>query len=88
MFIKPTTRNSFAKAIVCSVISSTMLCESEYGGIVQAESPEWIPASSICSITPATYTSVPSDKASTSTSIAFSKNLSIRIGCSNFVFPT
>ena len=28
--------------------------ESEYGGTMQVESPEWMPASSMCSITPQT----------------------------------
>ena len=40
------------------------------GGKLQAESPECIPASSICCIIPATKTSLPSDIASTSTSMA------------------
>ena len=44
--------------------------ESERGGSEQAESPEWMPASSICSMMPATNTSLPSQSASTSTSIA------------------
>ena len=50
------------------------------GGKLHAESPECIPASSICCITPATKTFFPSDIASTSTSIALSINLSIKIG--------
>ena len=55
---------------------------NEYGGKEHALSPECIPASSICSIIPATTTSCPSDIASTSTSVASGKNLSISIGCS------
>ena len=50
--------------------------------MTHAESPECIPASSICSITAGTKASVPSAIASASASIAFSKNLSIRIGLS------
>ena len=53
------------------------------GGRLHAESPEWIPASSICCIIPATWTCFPSDMASTSTSIAWSINLSIKIGFSS-----
>ena len=41
----------------------------ECGGRQQAESPEWTPASSICSMIPATCTSLPSLNASTSTSM-------------------
>ena len=33
-----------------------MSCGSEYGGSAHAESPEWMPASSMCSITPPTTT--------------------------------
>ena len=49
-------------------------------GSEQALSPEWIPASSMCSMIPATTVVFPSLIASTSTSIASSRNLSIRIG--------
>ena len=50
--------------------------------MAQALSPEWMPASSMCSITPPTIVRSPSQTASTSTSVASSRNLSIRIGCS------
>ena len=50
--------------------------------MAQAESPEWMPASSMCSITPPTIVRAPSQTASTSTSVASSRNLSIRTGCS------
>ena len=50
------------------------------GGITQAESPEWIPASSMCSMMAGTNASSPSAMASASTSMAFSRNLSIRMG--------
>ena len=50
------------------------------GGITHAESPEWMPASSMCSITAGTNTSAPSANASASVSSAFSRKRSIRIG--------
>jgi len=52
------------------VISAITSSESEYGGNEQALSPEWTPASSMCSMMPPTTTCVPSQIASTSTSIA------------------
>ena len=52
------------------------------GGSAQAESPEWMPASSMCSMTPPMYTSVPSHRASTSISMASSRNRSTSTGCS------
>ena len=45
-------------------------------------SPEWIPASSICSKIPQIQTFNPSEIASTSTSFASFKNLSIKTGLS------
>ena len=50
------------------------------GGIEQEESPEWTPACSICSIIAPMKTSLPSDTASTSTSIALSKKWSRSTG--------
>ena len=50
------------------------------GGMTQAESPECIPASSICSMTAGTKASSPSEMASASASMAFSRNLSTRMG--------
>jgi hypothetical protein len=44
--------------------------ESEREGSEQAESPEWMPASSMCSMIPAMNTSLPSQRQSTSTSMA------------------
>ena len=44
--------------------------DSEWGGSEQAESPEWMPASSMCYMMPAMKTSSPSQTASTSTSTA------------------
>jgi len=43
--------------------------------ITHAESPEWMPASSMCSMMPATTTVSPSARQSTSTSTASSRNL-------------
>ena len=60
--------------------SSSSSSESVAGGIWHDESPEWIPASSMCSITAPTNTSVPSHTASTSISIAPSRNRSISTG--------
>ena len=48
--------------------------------MAQAESPEWTPASSMCSITPATIVRSPSLMASTSTSMASSRKRSISTG--------
>jgi hypothetical protein len=44
--------------------------DSECGGSEQALSPEWMPASSMCSMMPQTKTSLPSQRQSTSTSMA------------------
>ena len=55
---------------------------SVIGGSAQAESPEWMPASSMCSITPPRKSSSPSYSASTSISIASSRNRSTSTGCS------
>ena len=64
-------------------------CSAEIpsGGIIAAESPEWMPAYSMCSITVGTKASVPSQTASASHSLAFDKKRSIRIGRSG-VTPT
>ena len=47
-----------------------------HGGVQQAESPEWMPAISMCSKMPPTNTSLPSQSASTSTSMAASRKRS------------
>lgn len=44
-----------------------------------AESPEWTPARSTCSMIPATMTSCPSERASTSSSTAPSRKRSRRM---------
>ena len=54
---------------------------------MQAESPEWTPASSMCSITAGTKTCSPSQMASASHSVAWCRKRSIRMGRSG-VTPT
>ncbi len=82
MFKSPFTFNSRAIFLVYSrifcIISSVSVC----GGRTIAESPECIPAASICSSIPPITHAWLSQIASTSTSIASSRNLSIRTGCS------
>ena len=51
-------------------------------GSTEKESPEWIPASSMCCWMPPIQVSVPSESASTSYSNASSRNRSISTGCS------
>ena len=80
MFINPTTPNSTAIFRVYSSIVSMCFRGMLTGGMTHAESPEWTPASSMCSITAGTKASVPSAIASASASMASSRNRSIRIG--------
>ena len=51
-FSRPTTLNAFASAIVCSRIVCMSRSPIAYGGSTQAESPEWMPASSMCCMIP------------------------------------
>ncbi len=81
-FMRPTTPSSRASSMDCRSISATVSGARLNGGSAHAESPEWIPASSMCSITPATTTSLPSDTTSTSTSAASRRNRSTRTGFS------
>ena len=75
------TSRRLAIAAVYEWITSTTHDGSVGGGITQAESPEWTPASSTCSITPPISTSpVASRIASTSTSVASARNRSISTG--------
>ena len=78
--IRPTTPNSSASSRVWRRISSCTASDSERGGSEQALSPECTPANSMCSMMPPTTTRVPSLSASTSTSVASSRNLSISTG--------
>ena len=52
MLIKPRTPTPRAIASVEQRIRSTTSAPSVIGGKAQAESPEWMPASSMCSMTP------------------------------------
>ena len=76
------TPSSRASATVWRRISACTSASIEYGGSEQALSPECTPARSMCSMMPPMTTSVPSLTASTSTSMASSRNWSISTGCS------
>jgi hypothetical protein len=69
-FIRPTTFRASAISRVWRSISARISGDSERDGSEQAESPEWMPASSMCSMMPATNTPLPSAMASTSISVA------------------
>mmetsp|Transcript_14341 Transcript_14341/g.41816 ORF Transcript_14341/g.41816 Transcript_14341/m.41816 type:complete len:356 (-) Transcript_14341:2023-3090(-) len=83
MLMSPTTPSSAAIILVhsriCTPTSGLMVCV----GMLHAESPEWMPACSMCSITPA-ITQLPSlsRSASTSSSTARSRYLSTSTGWS------
>ena len=79
-FIRPTTSSALAISVVCRRSSSCRRFGSEYGGSEQAESPEWMPACSTCSMIPPIITSWPSLMQSTSTSIASSRKRSSSTG--------
>ena len=81
MLIRPRTPTPRAIASVATRIRSMTSVPSVIGGSVHAESPEWMPASSMCSMTPPRYRSLPSYRASTSISIASSRNRSTSTGC-------
>ena len=72
----------WAIASVARRTDSMSLRPNVTGGSAHAESPEWMPASSMCSMIPPMYTSVPSHSASTSISMASSRNRSTSTGCS------
>ncbi len=78
-FIKPTTPSSRASAFACRRTSSSTASDSDSVGNEQALSPECTPARSMCSMMPPMTTSLPSLTASTSSSIASSRNLSTRM---------
>jgi len=52
-FISPPTLSAMASARVCRSSSAIVSAERLCGGSEQAESPEWMPASSMCSMMPA-----------------------------------
>ena len=85
-FRMPFTWKSLAILAACSSMVRTCLGAMVTGGMAQAESPEWMPASSICSITVATKVSVPSASASTSASMALSRKRSISMGYSGLTW--
>src|SRR3954452_9969733 len=78
-FRRPTTPSPRAIPAVHARIWSSIAWPSECGGSTHAESPEWMPASSTCCMIPPIQTSSPSQIASTSTSIAFSRKRSRKI---------
>ena len=59
-FMRPRTPIPWASFSVASRTRSSSSSPSVTGGRVQAESPEWIPASSMCSMIPPRYISSPS----------------------------
>src|SRR5579859_5410076 len=75
---RPTAPSAFPRIRTTRAISCPCANERLGAGSTQAESPEWTPASSTCCMTAATYVSVPSQSASTSTSTAFSTKRSTR----------
>ncbi len=79
-FSSPRTPTPSAIASVAMRTRSISERPSETGGSVHAESPEWMPASSMCSMTPPMYSSAPSYSASTSISIASSRKRSTSSG--------
>ena len=82
-FRMPFTPSARASVRVASSARSRSWSVSVDGGMTQEESPECTPTSSMCSITAPMNTSpVPSAMASTSISIAPSRNRSMRTGCS------
>ena len=59
-FSRPRTPTPLAIASVAARICAMSPRPMVIGGSAQAESPEWMPASSMCSITPPRYSSDPS----------------------------
>ncbi len=79
--ISPSTPSASAKRRVWASMVAITSRASVGGGMAQALSPLWTPASSMCSRTPPITTSpVRSRMASTSTSVASSRKRSIRAG--------
>ncbi len=80
--IRPRTPMASASKRVASRTCRISSRPRVMGGSTQAESPEWMPASSMCSMIPPRYRSRPSYRPSTSISTASSKNRSTNTGCS------
>ena len=82
-FISPTTPSARAMRRVCSRIVCRWRSGQRNGGTTHELSPEWMPASSMCSMMPPMITApVLSATASTSNSNASSRNRSTSTGCS------
>ena len=70
-FIRPPTLSASASSRGLPLqLGDGLVGESVCGGSEQALSPEWMPASSMCSMMPQTNTSLPSARQSTSISVA------------------
>ena len=82
MFIRPTTFKRLGELAGLRAQLSWVSCDSPFGGSEQPESPECTPACSMCSMMPPMSTSSPSLTASTSTSMARSRNRSSSTGLS------
>ncbi len=83
VFIRPMTLSARAMRRVYSRIVAMCASLNWNGGTTHELSPEWMPACSMCSMMPPMSTAPDaSASASTSISVASSRNLSIRIGCS------
>ena len=80
MFIRPMTFSSRARSFAARTISALIESLSENDGITQAESPEWMPACSMCSMIAPTTDVSPSLMQSTSTSVALSRKRSTSTG--------
>ena len=87
MFIRPDTCMASAMRRVYSLMVARCASEMFTDGRMQAESPEWMPASSMCSMTAGTNACWPSQIASASHSIAWRRKRSMRMGRSG-VTPT
>ncbi len=80
---RPRTPTPLAMASVERRMRAISVSLSDTGGSTHAESPEWMPASSMCSMTPPRNSSSPSYSASTSISIASSRNRSMSSGAAS-----
>ena len=80
ILIRPRTPTPSAMARVERRMRAISASDRLMGGSTQAESPEWMPASSMCSMTPPRNSSPPSYRASTSISMASSRNRSMSRG--------
>ena len=86
MLSRPRTPTPRAIASVASRMRWISDSPRVIGGSAHDESPEWMPASSMCSMTPPRNSSSPSKSASTSISTASSMNRSTSTGCSGLTW--